>query len=136
MAKGRRRVLKVCPDCGSSEVKPAKEVDEWASIEEQMSSASSGSKFECVECGYKGELIGVEEAPEEDEEVLESEAGIPAIELLEAKAEKEQKKKIEKETRKEIEKDLIKKPIKAKVLPTRKIVSKKNTKNGAKKKKK
>lgn len=58
--------MKVCPNCGSSSVRPAKQVDDWASIEEQMDSGSS-DKYECDECGYKGELIGVQEVPEEDE---------------------------------------------------------------------
>lgn len=58
--------MKVCPECGSTQVKPAKEIDEWASIEEQMNS-SGGDKHECQECGYKGELIGIAETPEEDE---------------------------------------------------------------------
>ncbi|MFH1750480.1 MAG: hypothetical protein ABH863_02265 [Candidatus Micrarchaeota archaeon] len=66
VAKGRKRVLKVCPNCGSTEVKPAKMVDEWAPIEEQLES-SGGDKYECHECGYRGELIGIAEAPEEDE---------------------------------------------------------------------
>ncbi|MBI5225022.1 hypothetical protein HY989_04085 [Candidatus Micrarchaeota archaeon] len=125
MAKGRRRVLKVCPDCGSSEVKPAKEVDEWASIEEQMSSASSGSKFECMECGYKGELIGVEEAPEDDEEPVDSDSEIPKIELQETKEEKEERKKEEK----------AKKAQKSKGLPAKKNIPKKVAKKAAKKKK-
>lgn len=64
----------MCPNCGSTEVKPAKVVDEWASIEEQMDS-SGGDKYECHECGYKGELIGVAEAPDEDEMPEDEEIG-------------------------------------------------------------
>ncbi|MFH0971964.1 MAG: hypothetical protein V1835_05360 [Candidatus Micrarchaeota archaeon] len=80
MAKGRKRILKVCPNCGSSSVRPAKQVDDWASVEEAMETA--GEKWECDECGYKGELIGVAEEPEEDE--------------LEAEEKEEQEEEIEK----------------------------------------
>lgn len=76
-SKGRKRVLKVCPNCGSTSVKPAKVLDEWASIEEQMDS-SGGDKYECAECGYRGELIGMQEPDdephEEEKEELEKDA--------------------------------------------------------------
>ncbi len=58
--------MKICPNCGSNAVRPAKAIDEWASIEEQMQSRS-GDIYECDECGHKGELIGIQEAPEEEE---------------------------------------------------------------------
>lgn len=85
--------MKVCPNCGSTEVKPAKVVDEWASIEEQMDT-SGGDKYECHECGYKGELIGIAEAPDEDEmpedEDIESEP-LPESKAEVKKAQKSQK---------------------------------------------
>lgn len=80
MAKGKKRLLKVCPNCGSTSVRPVKELDEWTSVEEQMDSSGS-DKFECDECGYKGELIKVAEAPEEDEleESVEEEVEKPVV---------------------------------------------------------
>ncbi|MFH1257862.1 MAG: hypothetical protein ABIG96_05835 [Candidatus Micrarchaeota archaeon] len=92
MVKAKRRVLKVCPNCGSSDVRPVKVVDEWASIEEQMDS-SGGDKWECEECNYKGELIGVpeeEENPEDNEEPLEK----PKIEKKEKVETAEKEKKV------------------------------------------
>jgi predicted RNA-binding Zn-ribbon protein involved in translation (DUF1610 family) len=100
VVKGKRRVLKVCPNCGSTSVRPVKEMDEWASIEEQMGSVGS-DKFECDECGYKGELIKVAEEPEEDffdeneDESKEEKIEIaPKAKAIKSKAEKSEKKKI------------------------------------------
>jgi predicted RNA-binding Zn-ribbon protein involved in translation (DUF1610 family) len=99
VVKGKRRVLKVCPNCGSTAVRPVKEMDEWASIEEQMGSVGS-DKFECDECGYKGELIKVAEEPEEDffdenEDELkeEKDESAPKKIAIKGKGEKSEKKK-------------------------------------------